>query len=152
MNSYFAISNILRWAGGIFGILTVLFWSITYIFIVIAGFYSKKERKVSMPYVSGVLNIRCGVAVIVPVRVGLDQIDSGCLGNGIKFSNAHLVQVRILAQEFFCDTQRQIVVGLSHKAEFCTQKYMHIELFSGMLCTIIAGQENGHLVLPGNIA
>lgn len=65
MNSYFAISNILRWAGGIFGILTVFFWSITYILIVIAGFYSKKERKVSMPYVSGVLNIGWEVAAII---------------------------------------------------------------------------------------
>lgn len=65
MNFNFSFSNILLWTDGIWGLLTVLFWSITYVFIAIAGFYSKKEKKVSMPYVAGVLNAAWEVAAII---------------------------------------------------------------------------------------
>ncbi len=37
-------------------ILQVLFWSITYVLIIIAGFKSQKIKMVSMPYIAGVLN------------------------------------------------------------------------------------------------
>lgn len=36
--------------------LQVIFWSITYVLIILAGFQSRSIRKVSMPYVAGVLN------------------------------------------------------------------------------------------------
>lgn len=36
--------------------LTVVFWSITYLLIVFAGFRSRAIRRVSMPYAAGVLN------------------------------------------------------------------------------------------------
>ncbi|MBQ3561710.1 MAG: hypothetical protein IJA06_07860 [Oscillospiraceae bacterium] len=65
MSSYFAFSNILAWAEGIWGILTVIFWSCTYIFIVVAGFLGRKERKVSMPYIAGVLNAAWEIAATI---------------------------------------------------------------------------------------
>lgn len=37
-------------------VLQVLFWSITYVLVIIAGFRSRKAKLVSMPYVAGVLN------------------------------------------------------------------------------------------------
>ncbi len=36
--------------------LQALFWSITYILVIVAGFKSQKFRRVSMPYLAGVLN------------------------------------------------------------------------------------------------
>lgn len=36
--------------------LQVIFWSITYVLIIIAGFQSQEIRKVSMPYIAGVLD------------------------------------------------------------------------------------------------
>ena len=36
--------------------LQILFWSITYVLVIIAGFLSRNIRKVSMPYVAGILN------------------------------------------------------------------------------------------------
>ena len=65
MDAYFSFSNILAWAEGIWGILTLLFWSITYILIVAAGFLSRKERKLSMPYIAGALNAAWEIAAII---------------------------------------------------------------------------------------
>jgi len=39
-----------------FDILQILLWSITYVLIIVAGFLSSDFKKVSMPYVAGVLN------------------------------------------------------------------------------------------------
>lgn len=64
MYNNFSFNNILEWFGGIWGLATVIFWSATYVFIVIAGFLSQKEKKVSMPYVSGVLNVAWEIAAI----------------------------------------------------------------------------------------
>lgn len=68
MDSYFSLNNILSWSGGLWGILTVLFWSATYILISIAGFLDKQEKKVSMPYVSSVLNAGWEIAAIIFTR------------------------------------------------------------------------------------
>jgi len=68
LDSYFSFSNILAWSEGIWGVLTLLFWSVTYILIVIAGFRSRKEKKVSMPYVAGVLNVAWEIAGTVYTR------------------------------------------------------------------------------------
>ena len=38
-------------------ILQVIFWSVTYILIIIAGFRSRSIKQVSMPYLAGALNI-----------------------------------------------------------------------------------------------
>lgn len=38
-------------------ILTIIFWTITYLFIVYAGFRSRSIKQVSMPYIAGILNI-----------------------------------------------------------------------------------------------
>lgn len=65
MNPYFSFSNILAWAEGVWGVLTVLFWSTTYIFIVIAGFLGRKKRMVSIPYIAGVLNAAWEVAATI---------------------------------------------------------------------------------------
>lgn len=65
MDAYFSFSNILAWAEGIWGILTLLFWSITYILIVAAGFLSRKERKLSMPYIAGALNAAWEIAATI---------------------------------------------------------------------------------------
>lgn len=65
MDPYFSFSNILAWAEGIWGILTLLFWSITYILIVAAGFLSRKERKLSMPYIAGALNAAWEIAATI---------------------------------------------------------------------------------------
>jgi len=68
MNVYFSFSDILMWAEGIWGILTVLFWAITYILIVLAGILSKKEKQVSMPYVAGVLNVAWEIAATIHTK------------------------------------------------------------------------------------
>lgn len=65
MDAYFSFSNILAWTEGIWGILTLLFWSIAYILIVVAGFFSRKERKVSMPYIAGALNAAWEIAATI---------------------------------------------------------------------------------------
>lgn len=65
MDAYFSFSNILAWAEGIWGILTLLFWSITYILIVAAGFLSRKEKKLSMPYIAGALNAAWEIAATI---------------------------------------------------------------------------------------
>jgi len=65
MDVYFSFSNILSWAEGVWGILTLLFWSIAYILIVIAGFFSRKVRKVSMPYIASVLNAAWEIAATI---------------------------------------------------------------------------------------
>ena len=39
-----------------FDILQIVFWSVTYILIIIASFQSRYIKKVSMPYIAGVLN------------------------------------------------------------------------------------------------
>lgn len=40
----------------IYELLTVAFWSIAYILIIMAGFFSRKNKQISMPYLPGVLN------------------------------------------------------------------------------------------------
>lgn len=41
----------------LFEILTVVFWSIAYVLIIMAGFFSLKSKQISMPYLPGVVNI-----------------------------------------------------------------------------------------------
>lgn len=65
MNIIAWLKNLLLWTDGLWGLLTVIFWSITYILIVIAGFLSQREEKVSMPYVAGVLNVAWEVAAMI---------------------------------------------------------------------------------------
>ncbi len=65
MNPHFAFSNISAWAEGVWGILTVLLWSCTYILIAVAGFLGRKGRNVSMPYIAGVLNAAWEIAATI---------------------------------------------------------------------------------------
>ena len=46
-------------------LMTVIMWSITYILIIIAGFKSSKLKKVSMPYVAGVLNFSWEICAVI---------------------------------------------------------------------------------------
>lgn len=44
--------------------LQIIFWSITYVLIIIAGFLSRNVRKISMPYIAGVLNFAWEVCAL----------------------------------------------------------------------------------------
>lgn len=48
--------------------LQALFWSITYVLIIIAGFKSQKIKMVSMPYIAGVLNFAWEVIALYLTR------------------------------------------------------------------------------------
>ena len=39
-----------------FGVLTVLFWALTYLFIIFSAFKSRNQKRIAMPYVAGALN------------------------------------------------------------------------------------------------
>ena len=49
-------------------ILTIVFWSLTYVLIVIAGFKSRNVKKVSMPYIAGVLNFSWEICALIVFR------------------------------------------------------------------------------------
>lgn len=45
--------------------LQVIFWSVTYVLIIIAGFRSTSVRKVSMPYIPGILNFSWEINALI---------------------------------------------------------------------------------------
>ena len=46
-------------------ILYVAFWTLTYIFIILAGYGSRHIKMVSMPYIAGIMNLAWEICAVI---------------------------------------------------------------------------------------
>lgn len=88
-------------------ILTVIFWTITYLFIVYAGFRSHSIKRVSMPYIAGILNIAWEICALYWISgfwgyILWLAIDLFIVYFGIRFLDSKIKKIAYIASIVFC--------------------------------------------------
>ncbi|MBE6941593.1 MAG: hypothetical protein E7455_04875 [Ruminococcaceae bacterium] len=104
-------------------LLTIAFWSIAYILIIIAGFCSRKTKQISMPYLPGVLNFAWELCAF---------IKSGFWGHLIWLA---LDVGIVIFGMLFLTNKKRIVYGVSLLVASIAFSYI-FSLFRGMYYSV----------------
>lgn len=108
-----------------FDITQIICWSITYVLIIVAGIMGYKDRKVSMPYVAGILNFSWEICALLE--------SNGFWGHTLWL----LLDVGIVLLSFRCirEKKKRILYAVSVICVFVALKYI-FSMQLGMLFSV----------------